>query len=124
VPDAPADDDVLPPPRNEVALVGRLAAAPEERTLPSGDALVVFRLVVDRPPGARRTRAGRRSPTVDTIDCAVSTAALRRKVLGWSAGDVLELGGALRRRFWRGVHGPASRCEVEVREARRLVRGA
>ena len=57
-----------PPHVNEVHLVGRLAAEPARRELPSGDVLVSFRLVVSRPPG--RKRATERSPTVDTLDCA------------------------------------------------------
>src|SRR4051794_27078795 len=34
--------------RNEVLLVGRLSAAPEQRVLPSGDEITVWRLVVAR----------------------------------------------------------------------------
>jgi single-strand DNA-binding protein len=34
---------------NTVTLCGRLAAEPEQRELPSGDTLLTFRLVVDRP---------------------------------------------------------------------------
>jgi single-strand DNA-binding protein len=102
--------------RNEVLLVGRLAAPAEERTLPSGDVLVTFRLVVQRPPGGRST--ARRVPTVDTLDCVAWRAPVRRSVLGWSAGAEVEVTGALRRRFWRGPTGAASRCEVEVSRAR------
>jgi single-strand DNA-binding protein len=116
--------DDVPESRNDVLLVGRLAAPAEARTLPSGDTLLVFRLVVDRPPGTPRTRNGRRLQTVDTLDCVVTTAVLRRKLSVWKAGDVVEASGSLRRRFWRGAHGPASRCEVEVRAARRLSRAA
>jgi single-strand DNA-binding protein len=101
---------------NEVRLVGRLAAAAEEKQLPSGDVLVTFRLVVDRPPAHRRER----SPTVDTIDCSAWRADVRRSVRRWQAGDTIEVSGALRRRFWRGASGAASRSEVEVASARRL----
>ncbi len=45
------------PSRNEVVLVGRLAAEAEERVLPSGDHLVTLRVVVPRKGGHRR-RAG------------------------------------------------------------------
>ncbi len=106
-------------PVNEVRLVGRLAAGPEERTLPSGDVLGSFRVVVGRP-AVRRGRE--RAPTVDTIDCAVWRGDVRRVVRGWVAGDVVEVTGALRRRFWRGGAGAASRTEVEVRRARRVAR--
>lgn len=108
--------------RNEVLLVGRLAAEPLVRELPSGDQLVTFRLVVERPPGARAP--GRRPVSVDTIDCVARSAALRRAAVGWCAGDVLELQGALRRRFFRTPAGAGSRYEVDVAKARRLARAA
>jgi single-strand DNA-binding protein len=108
---------------NEVLLVGRLAAAPEERALPSGDVLSTFRVVVDRPPTARST--GPRGATVDTLDCVARGAALRRAAQGWRAGDVLEVRGALRRRFFRTAGGTTgSRYEVEVVRGKRLVRAA
>jgi single-strand DNA-binding protein len=104
--------------RNDVALRGRLAAAADERTLPSGDAMVSFRLVV--PRGAQPARSdGVRRPSVDTIDCVAWPARVRRAALAWQPGDTIEVEGALRRRFWRGAGGgPASRCEVEVAAAR------
>ena len=120
---------------NEVRLVGRLASAPVRRVLPSGDELLSFRLVVDRaagPPGPRR--AGRaadgaapgrvaRSPTVDTLDCTAWRKDVQRAVGRAGPGDVLEVRGALRRRFWRSPSGgPASRSEVEVSSARRVRR--
>jgi single-strand DNA-binding protein len=102
---------------NEVRLVGRLAATPEQRTLPSGDRLATWRIVVRRggipPPG---------KPSVDTFDCAAWSASLRRRVQRWQAGDRIEVSGALRRRFWRTVSGPASRYEVEAGTARRIER--
>jgi single-strand DNA-binding protein len=119
---AAADPDVAGP-VNDVRLVGVLAAAPEQRELPSGDLLVVFRVVVRRPDSADR-RGGRAGPSVDTIDCAAWRGDVRRVVSTWGAGDVIEVRGALRRRFWRGPHGPASRCEVDVSKARRVSRAA
>jgi single-strand DNA-binding protein len=109
--------------RNEVLLVGRLSAPAEERALPSGDRLVTFRLVVDRPPARRQSTAGR-SSTVDALECVVWTAALRRTALGWRPGDVVELEGALRRRFWRVPTGASSRYEIEVARARRVSKAA
>ena len=105
-------------PRNEVVLAGRLPAPAEERALPSGDVLVTFRVVVGRPPG----RPPGRGPVVDTIDCVVWSGPVRRSVLGWAAGDAVEVTGALRRRFWRAGGGAASRTEVEVLKARRLAK--
>ena len=103
--------------RNEVVLVGRVSGVPEERELPSGDVVVTFRLVVDRPPQSRaRSRA-----VVDALECSAFRADVRRRALAWAPGDVIHVEGALRRRFWRSAAGPASRGEIEVERARRLL---
>ena len=99
---------------NEVRLVGRLSGEPVVKTLPSGDQLTVWRLVVDRAP----EKSAARSPSVDTIDCVAHRRSVQRLAQRWSAGDTLEVRGALRRRFWRGTGGTASRCEVEVSVAK------
>jgi len=101
---------------NHVHLRGRLASAALERELPSGDTVAIFRLVVDRPP--RRESSAR----VDTLDCAVFRGDVRRRLLRCEAGDVLEVEGALRRRFFRAGGGAASRYEVEVTALRRSPR--
>jgi len=108
-------------PRNEVLLVGRVPAAPEARELPSGDVLVTWRVVVGRPPG-RRPPEGVRAVTVDTLDCVAWTASARRAASALLADDVVEVTGAVRRRFWRAGAGAASRCEVEVTTVRRVSR--
>lgn len=110
-------------PRNEVLLVGRLAGEPDERILHSGDELLAFRLVVDRPP-PKKPRPGARTPTVDALECATSTAAVMRSARSWAPGDVVEVEGSIRRRFWRGPAGLASKCEIDVTKARRLTRAA
>ena len=51
---------------NEVRTVGRISAAPVERTLPSGDTVWTFRIVVSRP----EQRGGARQ-VVDALECAV-----------------------------------------------------
>jgi single-strand DNA-binding protein len=105
---------------NEVRLVGRLSGEPVVRVLPSGDELTVWRLVVDRQVDkAAGRKPGARSPSVDTIDCVAHRPNIQRLAERWSAGDALEIQGALRRRFWRGAGGTASRCEVEVTAAKR-----
>ncbi len=116
-----ATSDAQVGPVNEVRLIGRLAAPPEQRELPSGDALVLFRVVVDRSESAER-RGGRPGRPVDTIDCAGWRGDVRRVASGWATGDVVEVHGALHRRFWRGANGPASRYEVAVSKARRVRR--
>ena len=108
--------------RNEVVLVGRVSGAPQERQLPSGDVLVAWRVVVDRPAPRRAPPAGVRRPMVDTLDCVAWTATVRRAARGLTDGDVVAVEGSLRRRFWRAGAGAASRTEVEVESVRRLRR--
>ncbi len=103
-------------PVNEVRLRGRLSGDPEERELPSGDRVVVLRLVVDRPPGARASH--------DTLDCAAYSGGVRRSLLRWRHGDVVEVHGSLHRRFFRAGAGPVSRYEVDVAAARRVATAA
>jgi single-strand DNA-binding protein len=109
---------------NSVVLIGRMAGAAADRTLPSGDVLVSWRVVVRRPAPARPLPDKVRATTVDTIDCASWRADVRRAAAGWSTGDLVRIEGSLRRRFWRTATGTASRCEVEVTRARRLARAS
>ena len=111
-------DDHNPTDHNHVVLRGRVAAEPVSMELPSGDPLVTVRLVVRRPDGPAR----RGLQVVDTLDCSAWRPGVRRSVLGWVAGDVVEVTGSVRRRFWRGPSGPQSRWEVEIASARRLNR--
>ncbi len=104
---------------NVVRLAGRVSRAPEEKVLPSGDAVWTFRLVV--PRGSRRE--GTRQ-TVDVLDCAVWAGRVRRSVASWAEGDHVEVTGALRRRFFRAGGATASRCEVEVTGGRLVRRAA
>lgn len=109
--------------RNSVVLVGRVSAPAQERALPSGDLIVTWRLIVERPPPAKTAPPGVRVQSVDTLDCVAWTAGTRRTARGLAAGDLVTVDGALRRRFWRvGAAGAASRCEVEVLTLRRLER--
>ena len=104
--------------RNDVLLRGKLSAPAEMRTLPSGDVLLAFRLVVRRP------RAPVRGSTYDTLACITYDRALQRRVALWQPGDVVEVEGALQRRFWRTPTGTASVCEVNCRKGRKMPRGA
>ena len=108
-------------PVNDVHVRGRLAAPADQRTLPSGDSVVTFRLVVDRPA---RTSPRASAARVDTLDCAVFGAGIRKRALAWGPGDVLEVRGSLRRRFFRTGGGPASRYEIEIVSASRVARAA
>jgi single-strand DNA-binding protein len=93
-----------------VILVGRLSTAAQERELPSGDLLVNWRLVVERPADAARTG-------IDVIECAAYAPRIRRAALKWQPGTQIQVEGALRRRFWRSPTGTASRYEIEVSRA-------
>jgi single-strand DNA-binding protein len=107
---------VDPSSNNLVRLVGRVSADPETRQLPSGDEVVTFRLVVRRSAAARR----RSKQVVDTIECTVWRAALRRSVVRLTAGTEVAVEGQLRRRFTRGGAGPVSWVSVEVDACRRV----
>jgi single-strand DNA-binding protein len=112
-------------PFNQVKLVGRVAAAPETKEMPSGDLMTSFRVIVPRED---RPASGSRGPTrkggVDTIECVAWRAGLRRTVNSWQEGDMVAVTGALRRRFWRGEAGASSRHEIEVLEATRVRRAS
>ena len=115
VQDEPADAGVAS--GNAVSLVGRVSGGPELRTLPSGDEILTFRVVVprDRPRGRQ---------TVDALECVAWSARTRRSVARWGDGDVVEVSGALRRRFYRAGGATQSRVEVEVDRARIIRRAA
>jgi single-strand DNA-binding protein len=125
------------PDRNEVALTGRLSAAPTERVLRSGSRLTAFRLIVRRPvtaapsvndpadPSAIGTAAedvpkAVRRNTVDVVDCAVWDADLATALAGVSSGDYLAVRGALRRRFASSGGRQMSWFTVEVAAIERV----
>jgi|SRR5262245_23157997 len=114
--------DAVTPDQNEVALTGRLSAAPTERILRSGSRLTAFRLIVRRPhvaapaigaTGEDVPKAPRRN-TVDVVDCAVWDAALTAALAGVAPGDRIAVRGALRRRFASSGGPPTSWFTVEV----------
>ena len=107
--------------RNEVILVGRLAAEAQDKELPSGDVLTSWRLVVDRGPAKRKLPEGVRPTTIDTLECVAWLPAVQQTAANWCAGDVIAVEGALRRRFWRGGN---SRYDVEVVKAKRVAKAA
>lgn len=100
---------------NYVFLRGRLATEAEEKELPSGDLMTVFRLTVSRPAGDR--------VRVDSLECVTTRARARKALTRARPGDELEVQGSLRRRFWRSPAGPASRYSVDA-ETVRTVRAA
>ncbi|MPQ99766.1 single-stranded DNA-binding protein [Modestobacter sp. I12A-02628] len=102
--------------RDDVVLRGRLSAPAELRVLPSGDPLVVFRLVVERDDPRPQV------PATDTITCISFLPALRRYAVAWAAADLIEVEGALQRRFWRTVSGTGTTYEVDCRRGRKVAR--
>ena len=112
---------------NEVRLTGRVSGSPQEREMPSGDVVVLFRLVVPRPAGRRVASprvTSRKAVTVDTIDIACWSARTRRAALRLQEGETAEVSGSLRRRFFRAGGGAASRYEVDAATVARPRAGA
>lgn len=97
---------------NVVRLVGRVCRVAEARSLPSGDE--VWTLWVSVPDD--RLRDGRRR--VDVIACTAWAGRAIRSLASWRLGDLVEVEGSLRHRFFKTGGGTASRTEVEVRSAR------
>ena len=95
---------------NKVNLVGRISESAKEKTLPSGYALVEFRLIIERDD-----REG-----VDTLDIATWPAQLKKRALKLEEDQWVGVKGVLRRRFWKTPTGVASRWQVEAREITRL----
>ncbi len=122
---AQADDVADVALANDVRLVGRLTAAPVLVELPSGDALVTFRISVPRGAPPQGTR-GRREPgqRVDSVPCAAWSPRLRRSILTWRTGDLVEVSGAVRCRFFQSAGAVRSRVEVEAAAARIMRRSS
>jgi single-strand DNA-binding protein len=58
------------------------------------------------------------------LTCITYDRALQRRMALWQPGDVVEVEGALQRRFWRTGTGTASVCEVNCRRGRKVPRSA
>jgi single-strand DNA-binding protein len=95
---------------NDCLLRGRVSASAVERELPSGDRVVEFRLIISRVE-----RDG-----VDTLDIAAWSAKSRRSARSLKAGEWVEVAGSVRRRFWQGPAGLASRWQIEAESITRL----
>ncbi|NYE38191.1 single-strand DNA-binding protein [Nocardioides cavernae] len=109
---------------NEVRLVGRISGEPVLVELPSGDALVTFRIAVPRPP---ERRAGSRTTArkhTDSVPCTAWAPRLRRSIATWRTGDLVEVTGAIRCRFYQAGGTTRSRVEVEATSARIMRRSS
>nr|WP_236700323.1 single-stranded DNA-binding protein [Allosalinactinospora lopnorensis] len=96
-------------------MAGRVTAEPAVRELPSGDHLVTWRISVTRPPAEQRP-----NQPADPITCVSFHPSIEETTRGWRIGDVVEISGSLRRRFWRSQNGSSSVIEVEARKAHRV----
>ncbi len=106
---------------NEVSLRGRLSRDPEVRTLPSGDELVLLRVVAERPDGSRTDSlpvcvgpapVGRRRRRTEATRTTV------RRAARLSARDAVAVRGWLQRRFWDAGGQRRSRLQVVATEVR------
>lgn len=104
---------------NSVRLRGRVSSEPTSRTLPSGDVIVTLRVVL---PRAQSPMSAKSRQASDWVDCAAWGGRSRRTVARWNVGDLVEIEGALRRRFFRAQSRTSTRVEVEVLGARLLER--
>lgn len=111
-------DDVVG--ANEVRLVGRLTAEPVLVELPSGDALVTFRVSVQRgaAPGSAAAAGRTTGQRVDSVPCTAWSPRLRRSITAWRPGDLVEVSGSVRCRFYQAGGATRSRVEVEASSAR------
>ncbi|WP_433429760.1 single-stranded DNA-binding protein [Nonomuraea sp. CA-141351] len=98
--------------RNEVLLVGRLSGAVEEHSMPSGDTVTKWRIIV------RRRRHRRGAALTDSIPCVTFDPETAAVVRSLKPRDYLEVAGSFRCR----VFGPSTakiwRYEVEVSSAK------
>ena len=99
--------------QNDVFLTGRVTSEGELVEMPSGEALIRFRIVVPRHKPTTKT-------TVDTIDCVSFKPAIHRNVAKLEIGDIVTLTGTVRRRFWKAGPSVASRVEIEVQTVKKV----
>lgn len=109
---------------NDVRLVGRVTGTPVMVELPSGDALVTFRISVPRTSVSGRGAGQPAGKRVDSVPCTAWSPRLRRSILTWRAGDVVEVSGAVRCRFFQAGGATRSRVEVEASAARIMRRSS
>lgn len=97
---------------NVVVVQGVLSSAPRVRELPSGDRIGTFEVTV-------------RDPGWPTETVPVSWLLVPEVALRWPPGTQVVVCGRVRRRFFAGARGRASRTEIvalEMRETRQVGR--
>lgn len=95
---------------NDVLLRGRVSSLAVEKELPSGDKVMEFRIVIARSDGEG----------FDTIDISAWSSKLRRTASSLKNDQWVEVSGSIKRRFWRGAAGLASRWQIDASEISRL----
>ena len=95
---------------NDVLLRGRVSSIAQEKELPSGDKVSEFRIVI-----ARNSEEG-----FDTIDISAWSSKVRRTAGSLKIDQWVEVSGSIKRRFWRGATGLASRWQIDASEITRL----
>jgi len=95
---------------NDVLLRGRVSSIAQEKELPSGDKVSEFRIVI-----ARINEEG-----FDTIDISAWSFKVRRTAGSLKIDQWVEVSGSIKRRFWRGATGLASRWQIDASEITRL----
>ncbi len=95
---------------NDVLLRGRVSSLAVEKELPSGDKVMEFRIVIARSDGEG----------FDTIDISAWSSKLRRTAGSLKNDQWVEVSGSIKRRFWRGATGLASRWQIDASEISRL----
>jgi single-strand DNA-binding protein len=95
---------------NDCLLRGRVSAPAVDKELPSGEHVVEFRLII--------TRIDREG--VDTLDIAAWSAKNRKMALSFKGGEWIEVSGSVRRCFWQGPQGLASRWQIEAETLTRI----
>lgn len=110
-------------------MVGELTPPVEPRRRPDGSKVLTFRVAVRTPTAGGGRGAAPASPRGlgptgrrDILDCVVGPATVRRRLEACLPGDVIELSGPLRHRFWNTAGRVQSRYEIEVVTLRRLAR--
>lgn len=108
-------------PLNVVRLRGRVTQPPDLRSLPSGDEVVSLNLTVDRDEDTRDTlpvQLGPVPPRGRRPNPGQPGRRLLRIAQRLGPGDLVEVDGWLRRRWWDTAAGRRSRIEVAATDLR------
>jgi single-strand DNA-binding protein len=100
--------------RNEVHLVGEVSTLPAEREMSDGRGAVTFRLDVRVHSDGGMLR--------DSLDITLYGARARKSALSWDVGDVVEIEGVVRRKFYKAGDNSRPFTVIEADRAKRVRR--